>query len=366
MQDDDDEVPQSEGTGTELGEESSKTTPDPKLPQLAGEGGGGVAPALEDPDDPELWLEDDSSDPCPGQPEQDPTPGDVLDLRIQRETAEALKPIVTEKIYYRDPQTDDARGATEKAYRAAFHRPDGLSKKYERADWTFGEIGEDLKEKVNGKTLLQRWIREYLSPGKELFEIFQDRKRIEAALVAAMGPRECRFRTAEERLKGWNKAYQDWKAPAAKIEAIIDSYAPLLETLRTQVHEGSNYAIYRYWFEVAPRHLHLRDEAVLNSNAYGITAISKALRKFPDRRRALQSGKVLGDGSLFLLNPGVEPERPLQDQQELVLKGREDSAKSYARLKAMFESQPDTVKPLAKQLEEVTRSEADAKRLFPA
>ena len=367
MQDDQDQsVEQVEATDTDCPEKSPKAKPGAKAPQSAGEGGD--ASSEEGSDDPQLLENGVSSDPCPGQAEPAPAPGTILDLKFQREKSEALKAIVTERIYLADPATAAERKAAEEAYRAAAARPDGpLWKKYMRADWTFNEVGEELKESVNGKTRLQDWIDKYLAPGRnKLIEIFQERKRVEAAIIAGMGPRECRFRRAEERLKAWEKASQDWKAPVSKIEATIDSYAPLLEKLPRLVHEGDAYAIYRYWFEVAPKHLRLRDSQVLNSNAYGICAMSRALQDFPDRRRWLESGKVLDDGSLFLLDPGAAGTWPLEGQRKHVLDKREAAATDYAMRKALFQAEPDTPTPLAKQLADVTAREAKAPELFPA
>jgi hypothetical protein len=315
-------------------------------------------------DDPQLELSTDAdADKCPGSEPTSPPEESYLGLRIKRETAEALKAPEAEIIYFANAATKAEREAAQRDWKKAAGRTEGpLWRKYAELDELFRDIARELVRKQgNGESKLDRWISAYLAPGKPLTELFARQQTTEAALRTLSGALECRSRRAQDEAKALEKAYGAWKSPAARIDAIIASYAALLPTLRWPAQEGDPYAIYRFWFEVAPKHLALRDEPVRESNAPGVRAISAALRDFPQRRRALRSGPERRDGSLYLSDPEATP----LDAQRLELVGLwKDALTRQAKYKVLSEDRPDDAASLARKLDELRREEAAPKKLF--
>jgi hypothetical protein len=308
-----------------------------------------------DSGDPGCMVKDEVLDKCP-KPPADPNDDDAaLDpelskLQVEAAKGDALKPVIAEKLAYAQGK-DTVRADIVNAYKKALS--DGLQKAYADADDRFKAIAADLDRSPDGATSpLQAWIDRWLAADGKITAVFNTQRQKADRLRARGGPRECELAKATDEAKRSKQAYDDWKSPGQKIKAIVDSYKDKLPKLSCDIHDGDDYAIYQFWFEVAPLHLGLRKEAVRKSNAPGIDRLCAALGKYPARRRALTSATEREDGSLYLIDSDK-----LDDHREQVLGAWEDAAVNQVEKQVDYAARPDDAASLAKDLAKLVADE---------
>jgi hypothetical protein len=333
-------------------------------------GAGTSTPPSSDPDDPHLWSKEDGKrGACPGEDVQPPY-SEYLELQIARAKADAVKPIIPEKLYFANPATEPERAAADKAYETAARKADPakkvddgpLRKRFVEAEAAFKNIAEDLlRTRPDGKTHLAAWIETYLAPDKSLMRIFAGRQEVEFTTTKRSGPRACRYERAEAKAKALAARYGEWSKAIENIAKIVESNLAKMSTLSCEIHALNPRAIYEFWFDVAPRHLGLRDGKTLASNTPGIKDISAALAALPARRRAYLTGAQKNDGSLYLFDPAA---RTLEAQRVAVLDKWRHALEDQGTLKALLDERPDDQAALKKRLDDLIREEAEAKKLF--
>jgi hypothetical protein len=307
-----------------------------------------------DQDDPGCLLKDEDFDKCPEAPtdanDDDPAVDPKLSkLQVEAAKADALKPVIAEKLAYAQGK-DTARADIVNAYEKALS--DGLQKAYTDADDRFKTIAEDLNGSSDGASPLQDWIDKWLAADKEITAVFDTQRQKADRLRARSGPRECELAKATAAAKRSKQAYEDWKSPGQKIKAIVDSYKDKLPKLSCDIHDRDDYAIYQFWFEIAPLHLGLRKDAVRKSDAPGIDRLCAALAKYPARRRALTSPTEREDGSLYLIDS-----KELDDHREQVLGAWEAAVVNQVQKQVDYAARPDDAASLAKDLAKLVADE---------
>jgi hypothetical protein len=301
-------------------------------------------------------------------PEDDAPPQltDFLRLQIERAKTEALKAILQEELYFADPLTKAERDKADHAYLDAAKSETGsLWVKYKAADDGFMHIANDLvrKDSTTRKSPLANWIGTYLGGDAELKKLFDDQIAVEQQLLSRQGARDARARAAEANAKQIETRYRIWKTPGQNAETVIGSYAANLARLRCEIHEGNDFGVYQFWFEIAPKHLGLRAAEIAEANAPGITQLVAALAPYPARRYALKSGAQRKDASLYLIDPGTIT---LQAHRQAVLALWKTAVAAQAELQTIAKQNPDDSASLQKTLDGLRSREADAKKLFPA
>ena len=334
------------GDQGEIGETEVLDAPKPK---------GQKAPPSEIPEDGTGCLKDDGISPCPPLPnptDDDPVVGDgLLNLQIEIATNEALKPVMAEKLAFQQGQPDERKAAYDKVL------SDGLSDDYKKADEGFRKLAAELIRAADGKpSQLDAWISKWLgNTNAGIAKLFDEQRQVGLRLFARGGPRECAYRQAEQAARQAKLAYENWKAPGAKIKAILDSYKDKLPKLACDLRDDKADAIYQFWFDIAPKHLGLRPDAVSKSNAPGIDKICAALAAYPARRRVLASASERNDGGLFLIDPD-----DLHDRQEKVLGAWEAAVQAEAKAKVNFDLRPDDAATLKARLAKLAADESSA------
>lgn len=317
-------------------------------------------PCEADPNNPCIFRAADAKyNPCPwGEKPQD---SEFRTLKINQAKAEARKPAEAEELSALDPATATARAELVETYRKVAHRKGGgkLWDDYVEADTLFRQIASELHPKDSKPpTQLTRWIKKWLAPGTRLYNLFDEHRLLEQAMTLRSGARECQHLRAVERTTQLAKANGEWKQPGDNIRKILATYAEALPALRCEIHNDDPYAIYRFWFEIAPKHLRLRDPDAIEKPT-GLKTICLALRAFPKRRHALASAGELQDGGLFLVDPdGLEAHR------KKVRNWWKAAAEAQAAAAVDLAAEPDDLAALKKRLDEQIAAEAKAKDFF--
>lgn len=275
-------------------------------------------------------------------PTDDPPPDQVFaDVTANLASSEALKPVATatEELYSGDPAKQAARDALQAAYAKAAGaaqggKPEGdLHAKYAKADDKFQRAATDMKDR------LAAWIAKRMAADANSFTpLLDDMAQVQKRLDQRAGPREAGQALAAGAAKAWQQAYANWSKPAETMTAMVADYFDKIDQLNAASNTGpdADYAIYSFWFEVAPKHLQLRPDPVTEANAPGVTTIIAALAQYPDLAKALQSGKDRGDGSLFLIDPVK-----LADYRKAVLENWRQAAVAQGQADAAFKLRPD-------------------------
>lgn len=333
------------GIGEQSREQAQVGTP-------AGEGGGVCPPKYADPE------------PCPSAPP--PADDDKVDEALRKPSiavaeAELIKPKIAEDLAFAQGHAT-VRPEIVAAYTKALS--DGLKSDHKAAQEAFKTIAADLVRKdEKGKSPLEKWINTWLGdPKTGIAAQFERERQVEKRLIARSGPRECALRRAEEASARWKQAHENWKAPGAKIKAIVDSYKDQLPKLACEIHRGDGFAIYLFWFELAPKHLGLCGEAIDDNNAPGVTLLREALAAYPARRTRLSSAFELNQGGLFRIDPDK-----LDKHREGILDKWGSALKAQAEAEVEFKLRPDDAASLKARLTKLAADEAGAiKKLFEA
>ena len=129
------------------------------------------------------------------------------------------------------------------------------------ADRRFVRTAQDMAETLEG------WIERLLTDSRRDKRGREGASRAGAAAIARRGssPADARARGSWRKRKrsGGPIAFADWSAPGAKMSALVADYAGKIEKLNADINNDINadLAIFSFWFEIAPKHLQLRNEA---------------------------------------------------------------------------------------------------------
>lgn len=239
--------------------------------------------------------------PAPPPP-AGPTPEHILrELRLAAVKAELLKPVAaaTEDLFSNEPAKAKAREAIKAAYaKVAGKSPDGkLRADHKAADAQFRITAEDMAGRLDA------WIAKFLAPGQPLYALLKARNDAAAALGSRAGLLEGKRDEAAATTRKWAAAFRDWSAPEKRIE--IQSPAEI-QSLNGKINNqiDEDYSVYRFWFEIAPKHLGAAETSVASGQLKSLDTMRTELNKhFPELAAELSSGSERLDGPVYLLDP---------------------------------------------------------------
>ncbi|MFL5164722.1 MAG: hypothetical protein ACJ8D8_00775, partial [Microvirga sp.] len=193
----------------------------------------------------------------------DPEPAEQLaEIAESVALAEVMKPVATatEDLYATAPDKVKARRAIVDDYAKALSTPPGdLLAKYDAADRRFVRTAQDMAETLEG------WIERLLTDAggtSAVARALRERAQLRSRVAALTGGREGARLLAQAETKWWADRFADWSAPGAKMSALVADYAGKIEKLNADINNDINadLAIFSFWFEIAPKHLQLRNE----------------------------------------------------------------------------------------------------------
>ena len=270
----------------------------------------------------------------------DPEPAEQLaEIAESVALAEVMKPVATatEDLYATAPDKVKARRAIVDDYAKALSTPPGdLLAKYDAADRRFVRTAQDMAETLEG------WIERLLTDAggtSAVARALGERAQLRARLKALTGGRESARLLAQAETKWWADRFADWSAPGAKMSALVADYAGKIEKLNADTNNDINadLAIFSFWFEIAPKHLQLRneplDDDVIEKQ---IDDLKTALGPGSDLAAQFELGSARSDGSLYLI-----PADALEQRRRDVLAGWKGAAERQATAEADYKLRPD-------------------------
>lgn len=295
--------------------------------------------------------------PLPDDPEPDSR---FKENALSAALADALKPIgpATDEIWSPDAARQQTRDALGKAYGKATQADGPLGAKYAKAMASFAKAAGDLLSTTGGGTSkLDSWIAAYLDKGKPIETLFRGQTDLAKRLAPRGADRETKRDEQRATTARYADAYKAWADPVGTIDGMIGSRADEIDTLNADINVGrdADYAIYRLWFEHAPKLLQLSPKTVDDTAAPGLGKITAALTDFQERKKALQSGIDRKDGSIWLVDAGG-----FAKARQDVLDGWKAAAKKQAEAEANFTLRPDDTATLKARLDAAAQGEADA------
>ena len=270
----------------------------------------------------------------------DPEPADQLaEIAESVALAEVMKPVATatEDLYATAPDKVKARRAIVDDYAKALSIPPGdLLAKYEAADRRFVRTAQDMAEALEG------WIERLLTDAggtSAVARALGERAQVRSRLAALTGGRDGTRLLAQAETKWWADRFADWSAPGARMSALVADYAGKIEKLNADINNDINadLAIFSFWFEIAPKHLQLRneplDDEVIEKQ---IDDLKTALGPDSDLAAQFELGSARADGSLYLI-----PADALEQRRRDVLAGWKGAAERQATAEADYKLRPD-------------------------
>jgi hypothetical protein len=273
-------------------------------------------------------------------PADDPEPAAQLaEIAKSVALAEVMKPVATatEDLYATAPDKVKARRAIVDDYAKALSTPPAdLLAKYEAAHRRFVRTAQDMAETLEG------WIERLLTDAggtSAVARALGERAQLRARLKALTGGRESARLLAQAETKWWADRFADWSAPGAKMSALVADYAGKIEKLNADINNDINadFAIFSFWFEIAPKHLQLRNEPLDDDVIEGqIEDLKTALGPGSDVAAQFELGSARQDGSLYLI-----PADALEQHRRDVLAGWKGAAERQATAEADYKLRPD-------------------------
>ncbi|HJW77376.1 MAG TPA: hypothetical protein VJ526_02255 [Beijerinckiaceae bacterium] len=270
----------------------------------------------------------------------DPEPAEQLaEIAESVALAEVMKPVATatEDLYATAPDKVKARRAIVDDYAKALSTPPGdLLAKYDAADRRFVRTAQDMAETLEG------WIERLLTDAggtSAVARALRERAQLRSRVAALTGGREGARLLAQAETKWWADRFADWSAPGAKMSALVADYAGKIEKLNADINNDINadLAIFSFWFEIAPKHLQLRneplDDEVIEKQ---IDDLKTALGPDSDLAAQFELGSARQDGSLYLI-----PADALEQRRRDVLAGWKGAAERQATAEADYKLRPD-------------------------
>ncbi|MDB5693511.1 MAG: hypothetical protein JWO81_2574 [Alphaproteobacteria bacterium] len=272
--------------------------------------------------------------PSPAPPP--PSPESILrEIKLAAVRAELLKPVgaATEDLFSIDPAKYKAREAIKSAYAKAAGTaaaPGKLRLDYKAADAQFRLTAEDMVPRLDA------WIAKYLAPGQPVYALLDARLKAGESVDERSGPAELKRDRAAAATRQWASRFADWSAPDKGIEIqTVAEMQKLNGNINNQV--DPDYSIYRFWFEIAPKHLGAGDKSVAAGELKSLDKIRAALAPhFPALTGAFDSGADRLDGPVYLLDPGE-----LEAKRAAIRQAWEDAAKAQAEPDVDYQIAPD-------------------------
>ena len=273
-------------------------------------------------------------------PADDPEPAAQLaQIAESVALAEVMKPVATatEDLYATAPDKVKARRAIVDDYAKALSTPPGdLLAKYEVAHRRFVRTAQDMAETLEG------WIERLLKDAggtSAVARALGERAQLRSRLAALTGGREGARLLAQAETKWWADRFADWSAPvdedvgAGRGLRRQDRKAQRRHQQRHQRRSGD----LSFWFEIAPKHLQLRneplDDEVIEKQ---IDDLKTALGPDSDLAAQFELGSARQDGSLYLI-----PADALEQRRRDVLAGWKGAAERQATAEADYKLRPD-------------------------
>src|SRR4051794_6656668 len=294
-------------------------------------------------------------------PADDPEPAEQLaEIAESVALAEVMKPVATatEDLYATAPDKVKARRAIVDDYAKALSTPPGdLLAKYEAAHRRFVRTAQDMAETLEG------WIERLLKDAggtSAVARALGERAQLRSRLAALTGGREGARLPAQAETKWWADRFADWSAPGAKMSALVADYAGKIEKLNADINNDINadLAIFSFWFEIAPKHLQLRneplDDEVIEKQ---IDDLKTALGPDSDLAAQFELGSARQDGSLYLI-----PADALEQRRRDVLAGWKGAAERQATAEADYKLRPDDAGALKSSAGTSSRTTAGSSR----
>lgn len=248
--------------------------------------------------------------------------------------AALIKPIETAATDLYAPEKQPARDAVVKTYSDAVARNGVLRVKMDKASASFMRAAADM----DGS--LDEWTPKLTDATKPLGAMLKRRAETLASLTALTGKNEKAKADAQQATTQWAARHADWSAPADAIGKIIDSYLTQIDKLNADINNEINKdaAILSFWFEIAPRHLQVSDQALTGDAQAALTKVIDALNaaSFTDLADKLDPAKTRANGGVWLL-----PASSLTAKRESVFASWKTAAETQATAEAAFKLAPD-------------------------
>jgi len=234
-----------------------------------------------------------------------PSPEKILrEIKLAAIKAELLKPVATstEDLLSTDPAKKKARDTIHLNYaKAAGKNPKGkLRTDYEAAAKSIQLTAndEDMDERLTA------WIAAWLAPGKPIHALLKALEHAAAALDGRSGKLEAARDGAATRTARWAHVFGLWSNPETRIDL---SYAADIPKVNSDINNEENldYAMYRFWFDIVPRHLRYSETSVQDGDIKGLGKVRAAVKDLPATAEMFLAGKDRGDGSVYLIDPAA-------------------------------------------------------------
>ena len=279
-------------------------------------------------------------------PADDPAPRQELaDIAEDVARADAIKPVAAAlgDLFPDDPATGKAKAVVD-AYTKAMGTaqvPGDLRTAYAVADQKFVRAARDMEAQ------LADWATRCLGTGGTLAALVAERDQVGTRLKARSGARELARADAQAASKNWADRYADWLGMPAKAKAQIGDYVDKIDKLNADINNQvkADLAIFSFWFEVAPKHLQLRNTPTSEANTPGFDV----LKSYAVLAAKLKSGPERADGSLYL----IEPDRLGQHLIDLVNIDWRQAAGAQAKAEAAFKLRPDDAASLKARFDKI-------------
>lgn len=276
----------------------------------------------------------------PASPLENPRDKITRDLAL----AAALRPLEgpTTDLFDDSADKTKARDALVADYAKAVADDGPIGAKFRNADADFVRAVNEMADQ------LPDWVERNLAKGGQLRPLLEERSALADRLRQVMGKNEGARVAATAAAKSWADAYAAWSTPTTKIAALLNSYADRINILSGTINtkDQADRSIFAFWFDVAPKHLQLRTQAL----PAGVLAAIKLLKDElqPDLAASLDLGKDRDDGSLYLVEyQGIEAQR------EAVLARWRQAAEALANAEADFKLKPDDAATLRQRADKI-------------
>lgn len=271
-------------------------------------------------------------------PDDDPDPPDAIATITENLfLADAMRGVATatEDLYSDAPDKVKAAKDIVDAYRAAWQAdpPGELRTKFNLADQNFVRTAGEMEGRFDA------WLARLLADDGALDVVLGQRRQVGFRLAATRGERESDRDDAKAQAAYLAARFDDWKDPAKKIAALIGEYADKIDRLNIDIGRGvkPDLAMFSFWFEIAPKHLQIRPDALPPPVAAMATKLHDALEDLaPDVARLFLVGPQREDGRLYLIAAD-----DLAEHRGDVLEAWTDAARAQAEAEAAFKLRPD-------------------------
>lgn len=292
---------------------------------------------------------------------------------IEHETALALATAAqglgeaVNAVYSKDPEAEAARKKLKDKYDQETKKgppPGKVREVFDNALELFQSAAHALLHSHAGdQPSLEAWITAQLASNvpyphdpRTLYGILFDGYQVEKRLKAHKGPRERALAKAAAATDLWETWFKDWSDPSAAILARIGDSAGDLAAIHSDLAARTNvdYAIYRLFFEVAPRLVAVWEDRLPDDAGDAIELVRKALTGFHKLERSLTPPSKRTDYGGVYFTKGD----PNENRKKVVEDWRR-AAHAEAAAMAASKLQPDDSQSLNGKLEKLKQTQGD-------